>query len=132
MKFVLLTVLLLAGCSVVTKAQSCLTQDDVRQMLARIESPPPAAINERLKGELVKMAIKQRELLLQVVEKDQTKKSDQEKLHKTYEDHMAKLCQILKTNGWPTTALVGEEGVLAAFMVLKIQALSKCNATYCR
>ncbi len=118
MKFVLLTVLLLVCCSVAIKAQSCLTQDDVRQMLTRIESPPPA-INKKLKEELVKMAIKQRELLLQVVERDQTKKSDQEKLHKIYEDHTVKLCQILKTNGWPTTALVDREGVFATFQTLK-------------
>lgn len=119
MKFVLLTVLLLVCCSVATNAQSCVTQDDVRQMLARIESPPPPVINKKLKEELLKMAIKQRELLLQVIEKDQTKKKDEEKLNKTYEDHTAKLCQILKTNGWPTTALVDREGVFAAFQTLK-------------
>ena len=65
------------------------------------------------------MALKQREMLLQVVDKDQTKKSDREKLHKIYEEHTAKLCQILKTNGWPTTALLGPEGVLATFQILK-------------
>ncbi|HKU76873.1 MAG TPA: VWA domain-containing protein [Pyrinomonadaceae bacterium] len=119
MKFVLLTVVLLLYCSVATHAQSCVTQDDVKQMLARIGSPPPPAINKKLKEELLKMAIKQRELLLQVIEKDQTKKKDQEKLHKVYEDHTSKLCQILKTNGWPTTALVDREGVFAAFQTLK-------------
>ncbi len=118
MKFVLLTVLLVC-CPVTTYAQSCLTHDDVTQMLARIESPPPPAINKKLKEELVKMAIKQRELLLQVVEKDQTKKSDKEKLHKVYADHTAKLYQILKIHGWPTTALVDREGVFATFQTLK-------------
>ena len=119
MKFVLVPLLLLACCSVDATAQSCLTQDDVKQMLARFDSSTPAVPNKKLKEELLKLATKQRELLLQVVEKDQTKKSDQEKLHKVYEEHRVKLCQILKTQGWPTTASVDQEGMFAAFQILK-------------
>src|SRR5690349_9769943 len=119
MKFVLPAVFLLACCPLVIKAQSCLTPDDVKQMLARVDSPPPATPNKKLEEQLLKMAVKQRELLQEVVEKDQTKKSDKEKLHKLYEGDTAKLCQILKTNGWPTTALVDKDGVLAAFYILK-------------
>jgi len=119
MKLVILTVFLLACASLSTNAQSCLTPDDVRQMLARVESPAPAQPDEKLKEELLKLVIKQRELLMQVVSKDQAKQSDREKLHKLYETHTAKLCQILKTSGWPTTALVDHEGVVAAFQILK-------------
>jgi VWFA-related protein len=119
MKFVLLALLVLACSSVPTKAQSCLTQDDVRQMLARVDAPPPAKPDKKLKEELLKMATRQHELLMQVVGKDQTKQSDQDKLHKVYDEHIVKLCQILKTYGWPTTALVDREGVLAAFQILK-------------
>src|ERR1051326_5109711 len=119
MKSVLPAVLLLACCSVIVKAQSCLTQDDVKQMLARLESPPPSTPNQKRREDLLKMAIKQRELLQEFVEKDQAKQSDKEKLHKLYADHIARLCQIIKTNGWPTTALVGDDGVFAAFYILK-------------
>ena len=122
MKFVLLAVLWLACGSVATNAQTCVTQDDVKQMLARIEAAPAPKPDKKLREELIKMAIKQRELLLQVVEKDQTKQSDREKLHKVYEQHTVKLCQILKTHGWPTSALVEEDGVLAAFHILKNSA----------
>lgn len=118
MKFVVLTVVLLA-CASATNAQSCLTQDDVRQMLARVEFPAPAKPNEKLKEELLKLVNKQQELLMQVVEKDQTKESDRNKLHKVYETHTVKLCQILKTSGWPTTAAVDRVGVVAAFQILK-------------
>ncbi|HET6975974.1 MAG TPA: VWA domain-containing protein [Pyrinomonadaceae bacterium] len=118
MKFVVFTLLLFVSCSSVTKAQSCVTQDDVKQMLSRIDSPPTIP-NKKVVEELFKMANKQRELLQEVVGKDQAKKSDQEKLHKTYAEHSAKLCQLLKTNGWPLTATVGEDGVFATFQILK-------------
>ncbi len=119
MKFVLSALLLLTCGAVATKAQSCLTQDDVRQMLARIESPSQTTPDQKLREELLKIAIKQRELLMEVVDKDQAKESDRKKLQKLYADHSDKLCQIFKTRGWPTDALVGPEGVLAAFYILK-------------
>ena len=119
MRVAVLTLFLLTCASAGTNAQSCLSQDDVRQMLARVEAPKPAVADKKLKEELLKLALKQRELLLEVVAKDQAKESDREKLHKVYEEHTAKLCQILKTYGWPTTALVDREGVLAAFQILK-------------
>ena len=119
MKFVLLSVLLLGCVPVATKAQSCLTQADVRAMLARVDAPPPAKPNKKLSEELVKIATKERDLVMRVVENDQTKQSDQEKLHKLYEADTTRLCQILIDNGWPTTALVDRDGVLAAFYILK-------------
>jgi len=119
MRYFLIVLVLLACGSVTTNAQSCLTQDDVKQLLARVISPPPATPDKKLKEELVKLAFKQQELLLKVVESDQTKVSDQEKLHKLYRQHAGKVCEILKTHGWPTTALVETDGVLAWFYILK-------------
>src|SRR5690242_12398585 len=89
----------LCGC-VTAQAQSCITPDDIKQMLARIlaapavpaptqpappaqpEAAPPPTLDKKLLAELVKMAEKQRDLLQQVVSEDQTKQSDREKLHK--------------------------------------------------
>ena len=119
MKFVLVTLLLLVCCSVAVRAQTCLTDDDVKQMLARVDASPAPAPNKKLREELIKMANKQRELLIHVVDKDQTKQSDQEKLHKTYEENIARLCQLIKTHGWPTSALVDQDGVFATFHILK-------------
>lgn len=119
-KLLLLAVLLVASASAKTNAQSCLTQDDIKQMLARVGAPPPAKLDKKLKEELLKMSNKQRELLVQVVEKDQTKEKDQQKLHKLYDSNTARLCEILKTHGWPTTALVDREGVNAAFRILGV------------
>ncbi|HEX3247821.1 MAG TPA: VWA domain-containing protein [Pyrinomonadaceae bacterium] len=118
MKFVVFAVLFI-GCAVVIRAQSCLTQEDVRHMLAQSASSTPPAPNKKLKEELLKMATKQREALIQVVERDQKNQSDKDKLHKLYEENTAKLCELIKTNGWPTTPLVDAEGVFAAFHILK-------------
>jgi len=118
MRFVVPLVFLLVCCSVAIKAQSCLTQDDLSHLLARIDTSPPPTFNKKLTEELFKMATRQTDLLREVIEKDQTKNSDKEKLKKTYEDNAAKLCQIIKASGWPTTALVDEGGVLATFEIL--------------
>lgn len=118
MKLVLLAVLLLVSGAVATNAQSCVTADDVKQMVVRVESAPPVKFDKKLRSELVKMAEKHRELLQQAVAED-LRKSDQEKLRKLNEKQTARLCEILKTAGWPTTALVDQDGVLAAFHILK-------------
>lgn len=122
MKYVLLAVVLVASGSMATKAQSCVTPEDVKQMLARVDSASVARYDKKLNEELLKMAEKHRELLQQVVAEDQKKKSDQDKLRKLNEKHATKLCEILKTSGWPSTALVGKTGVLAAFHILKNSA----------
>jgi VWFA-related protein len=119
MKLVLLAALLLACSSLAAKAQSCLTQDDVSQMLARVDSPAPATLDKKLKEELLKMTIKQRDLLVDVVGKDQIKQKDQEKLNKLRQEQSDVLCQVLKTHGWPTSALVDRDGVAAAFYLLR-------------
>ena len=122
MKCVLLAVVLIACGSVATKAQSCVTPEDVKQMTARVESAPGAKYDKKLNEELLKMAEKHRELLQQIVASDQKKQSDQDKLRKLNEKNAARFCQILKASGWPSTALVGQTGVLASFQILKNSA----------
>src|SRR5688500_5232509 len=142
MKLVLLATVLFV-CASVTNAQRCVTQEDVKRMVARIEAQPvatptpepssdkksgnkkpalPAGVDKKLKEELEKMALKQRDLLQEIVAKDQTKQSDRDKLHKLYEKHTVRLCEILKTAGWPTSTVVDRSGVLSAFEILKSSA----------
>ncbi|HEY0729266.1 MAG TPA: VWA domain-containing protein [Pyrinomonadaceae bacterium] len=122
MKSVLLAVVLIVCGSAATRAQSCVTPEDVKQMQARVDASSQAKYNKKLNEELLKMAEKHRELLQQIVAEDQKKKSDQDKLRKLNEKHAARFCEILKTSGWPSTALVGQTGVLAAFHILKNSA----------
>jgi VWFA-related protein len=124
MKSVLLAVVLLLFGAVAANGQSCLTKEDVKGLLARIESSAPvdsasSKTDKKIQTELLKLALRQRELLQEVVAKDQEKKSDRDKLHKLYEQSAEKLCDILKTSGWPTSATVGTPGIAAAFYILK-------------
>ncbi|HEV2835306.1 MAG TPA: VWA domain-containing protein [Pyrinomonadaceae bacterium] len=124
MKSGLLAVVLLLCGTVAGKGQSCLTQEDLKNMRARIESSAhvdstPSKIDKKLQTELLKMALRQRELLQEVVAKDQENKSDREKLHKFFDKSTAKLCDILKENGWPTSATVGTNGTAAAYYILR-------------
>src|SRR5690348_13259611 len=88
-------------------------------MLARVDAPPPLKVDRKIREELVKMAQKQRDMLMYVLDKDQATDSDRDKLPHLYEEQILKLCQIMKTSGWPTTALVDRDGVFAAFVILK-------------
>jgi len=99
MKFVQVIVLLLACCSGAINAQSCLSEDDVKQLIARVETPPPPRVDKKLKEELVKMATKQRELLQQVVNKDQTKPADQDGMAAEYESARRALNLLAQESG---------------------------------
>jgi len=119
MRFVLLAVFVCFCGSVTTQAQSCLTPDDIKSLTTRIESPTSATLNKKFQSELLKMALKQQELLEQIVSEDQKKNSDRNKLHKLYDDSIAKLCDLIKANGWPMSATVGEDAVSATYYILK-------------
>jgi hypothetical protein len=80
----------------------------------------PRKPDKKLKEELIKIANKQRELLLRVVDNNQTKQSDNEKLNQLYEDDTPRLCQILTSlRLGPPPRSVDREGLFAAFYILK-------------
>ena len=91
-------------------------------MLVRVATSDQAKYDKKLHQELLKMAEKHGELLRKVVSADQKKASDQKKLHELNEKNTLALCEIMKEFGWPSTALVHESGVVAAFHTLKHSA----------
>src|SRR5258705_1744716 len=112
----------LLACSPSVAAQSCLSADELKTTLARISEPPPTSVNKKLENLLLKTAEEQQELLLKVVEEDQAKESLKKRLREAYQKNTGVLCQVIKEHGWPTTALVDKDGVIAAFKILKTSA----------
>src|SRR5262245_20991121 len=98
--------------------QTCLTRDDLKTLLSQANSRTTVTLNKKLQSELVKLATKQQETLFEAV-KENAKQSAIDKLQKLNEQNAIRLCEILRTNGWPTADLVGRNGVSAAFHLLR-------------
>jgi VWFA-related protein len=124
MKFAFL--LALIGCFVFVSPRSaygqCLTKDDISSLVRRLDLPPPSKPNSKLKNELVKLASETQEMRQEYVRTEPKKESLTKRLKEQDEKNTAKLCQAIKEFGWPTSALVEQDGVEAAFYLLKTSA----------
>lgn len=97
----------------------CLQPDDVKTMLAQMESAQTVIKNEKLGKELVKMNEKLKEKYRNAADFDFKDNSLNKDLAKTKEKNDTRFCEILKASGWPTISLVGEKGASAAFYLLR-------------
>jgi VWFA-related protein len=98
---------------------SCLSSDEVKKMLVQVNSSQSVSPNKKLREELLKLAEKDQTRLRNTI--DETEKSDDllTRMKANREKNTASLCTIAKEYGWPTTTLVGKDGVAAAFLLLK-------------
>lgn len=97
----------------------CVSEEDVKKMVARIEAAEVPALNEKLQKELVKMREKSREKYYYAAGEDFKNKDLNEDLTKTREKNDLRLCAILKESGWPTIKMAGEDGSDAALYLLR-------------
>jgi VWFA-related protein len=119
MRFALFTLtsllLLIPGSA---RAESCFSQDEIKLLVVRASSTTPVKLDEKLEQELVKLATKHQEALAAAI-KEKAKQETIDKLRKLNTQNGLRLCQIVKSVGWPTSALVGRDGVLAIFHLLR-------------
>jgi len=110
--------LLLCLQSVIGQA-SCLSKDDVKKMLVQVNSSQNVSPNKKLREELLKLAEKDQTRLRNTI--GETEKSEDllKRMRANREKNTVSLCTIVKEYGWPTTTLVGKDGVAAAFLLLK-------------
>lgn len=87
-------------------------------MLAKFDSRLKVPLNNKLKDELLKLKEKDQQQLFEDIRENRKPDALVERLKESREKNNAKLCPILKEFGWPTTNLVGKEGVDAAFSLL--------------
>jgi Ca-activated chloride channel family protein len=98
---------------------SCLTDDELKRMLAQVESSTGPSLDQKLRDRLLKLKAKDQKDLRGII--SETGKSEEliKRIRTNREKNAAQLCPILKEFGWPTVNLVGQEGVDAAFFLFK-------------
>ena len=98
---------------------SCLSSDDVKKMLVQLNSAQTGSPNKKLREQLLKLAEKDQQRLRNIL--GETRKSDDllKEMRTNREKNTLSLCPIVKEYGWPTTAVVGKDGVAAALLLLK-------------
>ena len=123
-KFVtLLSSILVLLCAPSLAAQSqCLSPVEISNIVTQMKSPQPVSFNKKLSEQLVKLKEKSGRRLSEDVADN--KKADElmKRMTDSRQKAAAELCQILKAFGWPSKALVGPEGVEAAFFLLRDSA----------
>lgn len=97
----------------------CLQPEDVKHILARLESEQKAAPNEKLGKELVKMQEKVQQKYRDAADFDFKDKGLNNDLAKARDKNDLRFCAILKESGWPEISAVGEKGARAGFYLLR-------------
>jgi VWFA-related protein len=101
-------------------AQSkCLSPDEAKAILAQVESPRPVAFNKKLREELLKLAGKSEKLIYNSIEEDRASDTSRKRIDEARQQDNARLCQMLKDFGWPTSALVRPDGVAATLYLVR-------------
>lgn len=101
-------------------AQSkCLSPEEAKTLLAQLNSSPNVKFNKKLHDELLKLALKTETIISQGVENDLASDALSKRLSEARRGNNDRLCQILKEFGWPTSALVGKDGMGAIFFLIR-------------
>jgi Ca-activated chloride channel family protein len=117
---VLLTIASVFLCSDVVRGQArCLNDDDVRRMLAQVNSSRNVPLNKNLRDKLLKLKEKDQKSLQESINENYKANGLLEQMRTSRNKNTAQLCPILKEFGWPDASLVGQDGAAAAFFLLR-------------
>ncbi len=117
---VILTCMLIIVCAAQASAQTkCLNDAEVKTMVAQVNAHQSVAFNEKLSERLITLKAKNLERLQNAVADNKKPESLMKGMNQSREKNAAELCRILRAYGWPSKNLVGEEGVGAAFYLLR-------------
>lgn len=120
---VLLSVISIFVCSQSNRGQErCLSQDDVKKMLAQVNSRREVPLNKKLADELLKLKEQNHKQLDEDIRKDRKPDAFMKRVQTSRDKNTDRLCSILKQYGWPTPSLVGKEGVEAALYLVSNSA----------
>lgn len=117
---VLLTIISIFVCSQTIVGQDrCLSQDEIKNMVAQVNLRNPVTLNKKLRDELLKIREKDQQRLNDDISENRKSDAVIKGIRAAREKNTARLCSLLKQHGWPTSSLVGKEGAEAAFFVLR-------------
>jgi VWFA-related protein len=107
------------GAGPVSAQFNCLTPDQVKALVARVNSTQNPIPDQKLKDDLLKLSSKTEKLISDSVEQGRASDGSRKRISETTEQNNVRLCRILKESGWPRAAAVGAEGVAAALFLLR-------------
>jgi VWFA-related protein len=99
--------------------QGCLSDNQVK-MIAQVKSSTGVSFNKELRDRLLKIKEKEEKHFQDAIQEESAKAGAlKNQMRTSRERNTPKLCSILNEFGWPTLNLVGQDGVDAAFFLLK-------------
>jgi VWFA-related protein len=117
---IILTGAALVVCSRPAVAQTkCLSDAEVKKILDQAKAHQVAPFNEKLSEQLITLKAMNFERLQNAVAENKKPENLMKGMNQSRDKNAAELCQILKTYGWPSQSLVGQEGVESAFYLLR-------------
>lgn len=107
-------------CPTSTPAQDrCLTPDEIKKITEQSGGSANATLNKKLRDQLLKLKENAQQRLDEDISDNKKPEALIKRMREFRDKNTARLCAILKQYGWPTAALVGHDGVDAAFYVLR-------------
>jgi VWFA-related protein len=100
----------------------CLTQDEIKRFADQVEGQDSRPFDKKLSEQLNKLAAKHQAQIQNNVADNKSNETMLKTFRTARETNTAELCSILKQHGWPTPALVGEDGARAMFYLLRNSA----------
>ena len=98
---------------------SCVTSDDIKRMVAQVNAPRTEPFNRKLRDELLKLRENDQKRFQGSIGESGKSEALLKRMQESKEKNTAALCPLMKKFGWPTVDVVGNEGVAAAFLLLK-------------
>lgn len=115
-----LAVIVVSVTSLSTRAQpKCLGPDEAKTLLAQLASPRDRTSNKKLRDELTKLVNKTEDVIQHGIEGKLANDALRKRVEEARTENNARLCQILKQFGWPTSDEVGREGVGAMIYLVR-------------
>ena len=97
----------------------CLTPEEIQKITEQAGGSANVTLNKKLRDQLLKLKENAQQRLDEDISDNRKPDALIERMRKFRDKNTARLCAILKQYGWPTAALVGHDGVDAAFFVLR-------------